>query len=162
MTPAVELPENGDQQIGSLRLPVGRRTLLNQWPGQTGGPPVAWVTASPVPGTGTAWIELSESSPRTGLVPFIARSFYFDPSRLWDGGDFSHPADLAEIDQFDPAVILPDRRQPGQIPDLGLLVGLAAESPLAQLSLRTATGWRVARLSTEGRAGRLSAYSYEA
>jgi hypothetical protein len=111
MVPALRLPENGDLQIGSLRLPEGRRTLV-YLDDNASSPPVAWVTITPVPDPGAVWAELSEASPHTGLVPFIARTLSGDPHRPWDDGThppddyFNIPADLAAVDQIDPAVVL--------------------------------------------------------
>lgn len=57
--PAAPLPENGDLQIGSLRLPEGCRThVRGSRDGST--PPVAWVTITPVPDPGAVWAALSQ------------------------------------------------------------------------------------------------------
>jgi hypothetical protein len=110
----VQLPENGDFQIGPVRLPEGRRTLARRF-GHAPTPPVAWVTLTPVPDPGGVWAELSKASPHTGIVPFIARPVWDEPRRPWDDGTtppddyFNFPANLAEVDQIDPAVRQRDR-----------------------------------------------------
>ncbi len=77
--------------------------------------PVAWVTIASVPDPGAVWGELSDASLSTGLVPFIARPLRDESHRPWDDGThrpddyFSPPADLAVVDQIDPAVLLRSR-----------------------------------------------------
>lgn len=105
------LPEDGSPQVGSLRLPEGRRTHVHGF--RNGSyPPVAWVTTMPMPDPGAVWAELSQASPQTGLVPFIARPLHGAPHRPWDdgafryGGYFQFPADLAAADRIDVAAAL--------------------------------------------------------
>lgn len=83
--PAAPLPENGEVQVGSRRLPEGCRTYVDRF-GSDSAVPVAWVTIAPVPDPGAVWAELSDASPSTGLVPFIARSRRDEPHRPWDDG----------------------------------------------------------------------------
>jgi hypothetical protein len=112
MVPAAQLPENGEVQVGSLRLPEGCRAHRFDLDSVL---PVAWVTIASVPDPGAVWAELSDASPSTGLVPFIARSLRVEPHRPWDDGThrpddyFGPPADLAAVDQIDPAVLLRSR-----------------------------------------------------
>jgi hypothetical protein len=111
--PAARLPEDGELGIGPVRLPEGRRTLGYR-PGDRFGPPVAWVTITPVPDPGGVWAGLVEASSQIGLVPFIAWD-EGEPRRLWDDGIhpsdhyFDYPADLAAADQIDPAAVLRTR-----------------------------------------------------
>jgi hypothetical protein len=80
------------------------------WDGST--PAVAWVTITPVPDAGYVRDELSRVSPRTGLVPFIARQLHGDPRRPWDDGThrnydyFQYPADPAPAGGIDVAAVL--------------------------------------------------------
>jgi hypothetical protein len=113
MVPAAQLPENGEVQVGTLRLPAGCRTHHRFDLGSAA--PVAWVTIGSVPDPGAVWAELSDARPSTGLVPFIARSLRGAPHRPWDDGThppdgyFEPPGDLAAIDLIDPEVLLRTR-----------------------------------------------------
>ena len=111
MTFAAELPPDGEFEVGSLRLPEGRRTHAH---GALDGshPPVAWVTLRPVPDPGAVWAVLSQAGPALGLVPFLARTMLGSPHRpwydgtRWPGDGFCHPMDRAPVDLIDPADVL--------------------------------------------------------
>jgi hypothetical protein len=107
------LPENGELQLGPVRLPEGRQVY---GPGYSEGltPVRAWVTREPVPDPGRVWSALSELSGQTGLVPFLATSMFRDTRRPWPpaGGfttDLAWPADLAKADRLDGPAVLADR-----------------------------------------------------
>jgi hypothetical protein len=109
--PAASLPENGELEIGSLRLPEGCRTHVHGFlNGST--PPIAWVTIKPVPDPGAVWVTLSQAQPHTGLVPFLARHMLSDKTRPWYDGTrrprdfFQYPTDLTGLDQIDLAAFL--------------------------------------------------------
>jgi hypothetical protein len=62
------------------------------------------------------WAALSEAIPDTCLIPLLALTLGGDKRRPWQDGataHFEYPADLAEVDRIDPAVVLragwPDR-----------------------------------------------------
>ncbi len=58
-----ELPEDGELQLGEVRLPRGRRVRARGGPNE----PVAWVTDEPVESAGRAWLALSGMAAATGL-----------------------------------------------------------------------------------------------
>ncbi|TVZ03286.1 DUF4253 domain-containing protein [Trebonia kvetii] len=96
-----ELPEDGEVQLGAVRLPPGRRIIPD------GHGPVAWLTSSDVRDPGLAWAALTDLQPQTGLVPVLLQ----DDGRGADGEDFFfyEPADPRYIDAADPAAELAAR-----------------------------------------------------
>ncbi len=99
------LPDEGDLQLGSVWLPAGKYVTA----GFDAAVPVAWVTRQAVPDAGLVWAALSAASRQTGLVPFLLGSLPGDASRPWDTGEFSCPADPAQLDQIDAVQVI----QPG-------------------------------------------------
>jgi hypothetical protein len=98
------LPDEGDLRLGSVRLPAGRWTYVH---GSRREPPVAWVTSDLVVAPGRVWSVLAEVSSHFGLVPFLAEFLHGQRGRPWDEQDyFQRPADLAEIDGFNPEAII--------------------------------------------------------
>jgi hypothetical protein len=98
------LPDEGDLQLGSVRLPAGKQVTA----GFAGALPVAWVTRQEVPDAGRVWAALSAARPQTGLVPFLLGSLPGDARRPWDTGEFSGPADPAQLDRIDAAQVIQD------------------------------------------------------
>lgn len=98
----VDVPDDGELQIGSVRLPAGRRIRASY--GQ--GDPIAWVTTEPVPDAGRVWAALSQAHAQSGLVPFLAASMDYDPERPWDQAEFRDPDDVTGLDHLDAAAVL--------------------------------------------------------
>jgi hypothetical protein len=97
------VPEDGDLQIGSVRLPAGRRIRA----GYGSGGPVAWATIEPVPDAGRVWAELSQAHAQTGLVPFLLSGLApGDTQRPWEKNEFRDPDDVTGLDHLDAAVLL--------------------------------------------------------
>src|SRR5215472_11081257 len=67
MTASDPVPEEGELQLGSVRLPAGRRLRSEEGEGE----PVAWITEAPVPEPGPVWSALSALHGQTGLVPIL-------------------------------------------------------------------------------------------
>ena len=99
---AGSVPEDGDLQLGSIRLPAGKRVHA----GFDRPVPVAWITTEAVPEPGRIWAALSAARPQTGLVPFLLGGLYGDPRRPWDTAEFEPPADPGELDEMDAAEVL--------------------------------------------------------
>src|SRR5215469_2208867 len=93
------LPENGELQLGRVRLPAGRRFTPDGL-----GTPVAWVTRDAVADAGLVWSALSDLHGQTGLVPVVVHE---DADGLEDL--FMAPCDVAELDHLDPAELLEAR-----------------------------------------------------
>jgi Domain of unknown function (DUF4253) len=97
-----ELPQEGELQLGSVRLPAGTWVRA----GFEDRVPVAWVTHQAVPGAGRIWEALSALHPATGLVPFLLGSLSGEPSRPWDSEEFAAPSDPALVGHMDAAEVL--------------------------------------------------------
>lgn len=93
------LPEDGELQLGPVRLPSGRRFTPYERDA-----PVAWVTRGAVADTGLAWSALSELHGETGLMPVVVHDDEDDLEDL-----FIDPCDVAELDLLDPAELLEAR-----------------------------------------------------
>jgi Domain of unknown function (DUF4253) len=93
------LPEDGPVELGSGKLPPGRRIIPED------AEPVAWVTDDVVPGPGRAWSALRDLHASTCLVPVLLDPL--DSSR--DFPFFFGGVDPGEIDRVDPAQILAER-----------------------------------------------------
>jgi len=100
--PDVGLPEDGELQLGPVRLPAGKRVVAGY--GSAG--PVAWATVEPVADPGRMWRALSEVGSDTGLVPFLLAGLNETTARPWDAGEFSDPADISRLAQMDSAELL--------------------------------------------------------
>src|SRR5882724_6838123 len=98
------LPDDGELQLGLVRLPAGRRIVAGYGSGQ----PVAWATTQPVAEPGSVWAALSGAHQATGLVPNLLDGLDGDPKRPWDDGEFEAPAEAARVDRLDAAVVLAD------------------------------------------------------
>jgi len=98
------LPEDGELQLGPVRLPAGRRISASYG----SGAPVAWITGRDVPGAGRAWAALSQAQPATGLVPVLLSGPGGQPERPWDREEFADPADVGELDSLDVTACLQD------------------------------------------------------
>jgi hypothetical protein len=100
------LPEDGEAQIGPVRLPAGRRFTPYEH-----AEPVAWLTRRAVPDPGLIWSALTDMHGETGLVPVVLND---------DEGDeedfFMLPCDVADVDGLDPAELLASRWQ-GELDD---------------------------------------------
>jgi hypothetical protein len=101
-----DVPEDGELQIGSVRLPAGRRIRARHG---LGGP-VAWVTAKPVPDAGRVWAALSRAHP-SGLVPFLLDGIAGSTERPWDKQEFGDPKDVTGLDDLDAGVVLREQWQ---------------------------------------------------
>ena len=97
-----DVPEDGELQIGSVRLPAGRRIRSNDGRGE----PVAWATAEPVADAGRVWAALSEAHAQSGLVPLLLGDSRGYSKRPWDEHEFRDPDDLAELDDLDVAELM--------------------------------------------------------
>jgi hypothetical protein len=104
--PAGVLPEDGELQLGQVRLPAGRR--FTPYEHDT---PVAWVTRRTVPNPGLIWSALTDLHDETGLVPVVLNDDEDDLNYL-----FMEPCDVAELDPLDPAELLA-RRWEGELED---------------------------------------------
>ena len=102
-----DMPEDGELQIGSVRLPAGRRIRARYG---LGGP-VAWATAEPVPDAGRVWAALSQAHPQSGLVPFLLDGIAGSTERPWDKQEFGDPDDVTGLDDLDAAVVLREQWQ---------------------------------------------------
>jgi Domain of unknown function (DUF4253) len=89
-----ELPENGELQLGGVRLPAGHRVGTVDEPS-----PVAWVTLDPVPDAGQVWLALSGLAGQTRLQPVLIADS--EPESY-----FYFPGDVAELDGLNAAEIL--------------------------------------------------------
>jgi hypothetical protein len=90
------LPEDGPVELGSVKLPPGRRIIPED------AEPVAWVTDDVVPGPGQVWSALRGLHANTGLVPVL-----LDPlDNRRDFPFFFGGVDPGEIDRVDPAQVL--------------------------------------------------------
>jgi hypothetical protein len=101
-----DVPENGELQIGSVRLPTGRRIRA----GHGSGGPVAWATIEPVPDAGRVWVALSQTHAQSGLVPFLLDGIAGDTERPWDAQEFRDP-NVIGLDHLDADVVLRERWQ---------------------------------------------------
>jgi hypothetical protein len=97
-----DVPEDGELQIGAIRLPTGRRIRSKGGRGE----PVAWATTETVPDAGRVWEALSEAHAQSGLVPLLLSGIGGDPKRPWDTQEFRDPDDLTELDHLDAAELL--------------------------------------------------------
>ena len=102
-----DVPENGELQIGSVRLPTGRRIRAGH--GSDG--PVAWATTEPVPDAGRVWVALSQTHAQSGLVPCLLNGIAGDTERPWDAQEFRDPDDVTRLDHLDADVVLRERWQ---------------------------------------------------
>jgi hypothetical protein len=102
-----DVPEDGELQIGSVRLPAGRRIRARHGLGS----PVAWATADPVPDAGRVWAALSQAHPQSGLVPFLLDGIAGSTERPWDKQEFGGPDDVTGLDHLDAAVVLREQWQ---------------------------------------------------
>lgn len=98
----VDVPEDGELQIGSVRLPAGRRISASHG----SGGPVAWATTEPVPDVGRVWAALSQDQAQSGLVPLLLSGIGGDPERPWDTQEFRDPDGLTGLDHLDAAELL--------------------------------------------------------
>lgn len=99
---AGSVPEDGELQLDSIRLPAGKRVHAG-WPTPV---PVAWITIQAVLEPGRVWAALSAARPQTGLVPFLLGGLYGDPRRPWDTEEFEQPADPSDLEEMDAAEVL--------------------------------------------------------
>jgi len=98
MTARAPVPDEGELQLDTVRLPPGRVLRSDDDEGE----PVAWMTRAAVPEPLRAWSELSALHGQTGLVPILVPA------------DGSHPLrnacrdtdPVADVDRVDAAVIL--------------------------------------------------------
>jgi hypothetical protein len=89
-----ELPPDGELELGSLRLPEGRRLLAPALFPDFDSGPVLWATSAPVRDAGRTWLALHEARDETGLVPILYSG------QMCDG------CALNEVDELDPAEVL--------------------------------------------------------
>jgi hypothetical protein len=92
------VPGDGELQVGSVRLPSGKRVHGTGPAHEHEAVAVAWVTIEELPEPGRVWAALSAESPTTGLMPFLLGHLPGEPSRPWDTEEFWDIADPAEID----------------------------------------------------------------
>ncbi len=98
-----DVPGDGELQIGSVRLPAGRRISA----GHGSGGPVAWATTGPLPDAGRVWAALSQAHAQSGLVPFLLSGIVpGSTQRPWDDQEFRDPADVTDLDHLDAAALL--------------------------------------------------------
>src|SRR5260370_15867534 len=101
-----DVPGDGELQIGSVRLPAGRRISA----GHGSGGPVAWATTGPLPDAGRVWAALSQAHAQSGLVPFLLSGIVpGSTQRPWDDQEFRDPADVTDLDPLDAAALLGER-----------------------------------------------------
>jgi hypothetical protein len=93
------LPENGEVQLGPVRLPEGRRVIPYEHDER-----VAWVTLRTVQDPGLAWSALTDLHGETGLVPVVLNDDADDYDDL-----FMEPCDVGEIDRLDVSELLATR-----------------------------------------------------
>jgi hypothetical protein len=93
------LPQDGELQLGPVRLPAGQRVKPDGM-----DPPVAWVTRGVVADAGLVWSALSDVHGQTGLVPVLVHDDADDLEDL-----FMAPCDVAELDRLDAAELLEAR-----------------------------------------------------
>jgi hypothetical protein len=93
---ANSLPDDGELQLGPVRLPAGRRVTPYEH-----DEPVAWVTERTVPDPGLLWSALSDLHGETGLVPVVLNDEADDYDDL-----FMEPCDVADLDRLDAAELL--------------------------------------------------------
>jgi len=100
MATSALVPDEGELQLGPVRLPVGR-LLRSRW---GDGEPVAWRTQAPVPEPGPVWSALSALHGQTGLVPVLELAG-------WGGVHDScrEVAAVADVDRTDARVMLEHR-----------------------------------------------------
>ena len=108
---AGSLPEDGEFQFGSVRLPAGKRIRA----GYEAPSPVAWVTREVVPEPGRAWAALSGARHETGLVPFLLGNLPGHPARPWETEEFDQPADPGQLDDVAAVDVLAEMWD-GQMP----------------------------------------------
>ena len=99
---AADLPDDGPAQVGPVPLPRGKRVVA----GFNSGQPVAWATSEPVADAGMVWLALSDLHRETGLVPILITGLDDDGTRPWDDGEFGDPADIAQLDRMNAALVL--------------------------------------------------------
>ena len=98
-----DVPGDGELQIGSVRLPAGRRISA----GHGSGGPVAWATTGPLPDAGRVWAALSQAHAQSGLVPFLLSGIVpGSTERPWDNQEFRDPDDVTDLDHLDAAALL--------------------------------------------------------
>ena len=68
-----------------------------------------------MPEPGRVWAALSASQQQTGLIPFLLGHLRGQPTRPWDTGEFSLPADPGELDGMDAAEVLAEMWE-GEMP----------------------------------------------
>src|SRR5215467_968192 len=100
--PGMNIPEDGELQLGTIRLPAGRKVYAHLG----SGGPVAWATERPVSDPGRTWQALSDLMPVTGLVPFLLKGLDETTRRPWDEHEFEDPADVGALDRMDAGEIL--------------------------------------------------------
>ena len=95
------LPEDGELQLGPVRLPAGRRIIPLDEDTDAPLPPVAWVTSQLVPDAGLVWSALSGVHHETGLVPVLLADEE-------DGDDFyfAYPEPVTQVDPLDAGQLL--------------------------------------------------------
>jgi hypothetical protein len=97
MTARAPIPGEGELQLGTVTLPVGRpiRSENND------GGPVAWRTLAPLPEPGLVWSALSALHGQTGLVPVLEPVGWPElEASFWD------PATVEDVDRVDVAALL--------------------------------------------------------
>jgi hypothetical protein len=100
MTARSQVPDEGELQLGTMRLPAGR--LLRSEDGD--GEPVAWRTQAPVPEPGPVWSALSALHGQTGLVPVLEPVGWGDLE-----ASCREIAAVADVDRVDAAALLEHR-----------------------------------------------------
>ena len=98
MTACAPVPDEGELQLGSVKLPAGSRLRSEDGEGE----PVAWITEAPVPEPGPVWSALSALHGQTGLVPILAptgRGDYLENA-------CRDTAAAADVDRVDAAYLL--------------------------------------------------------
>lgn len=98
MTARAPVPDEGELQLGPVKLPPGRLLRSDDDEGE----PVAWMTRVAVPNPLRAWSELLALHGRTGLAPILVPA---DGSHLLRNA-YRDTDPVADVDQVDAAVIL--------------------------------------------------------